>query len=69
MKELVFVIHADEDGGFWAEAEGLSITTQGDDLNELFEMIKDAVDGYFFDEPALKPKSIVWRFAQEVVPA
>jgi predicted RNase H-like HicB family nuclease len=63
LSEVTFVIHRAEEGGFWAEAEGLSITTQGDNLDELAVMINDAVAGYFFDAPQDKPQSICWRFA------
>jgi predicted RNase H-like HicB family nuclease len=62
MESVTFAIHPAEEGGFWAEADGLSISTQGDDLNELGAMILDAVDGYFFDRPQDKPDEIRWRF-------
>ncbi len=45
MNELVFAVEPDEDGGYVAQtklANG-SIITQGDTLDELKEMIKDAV--------------------------
>jgi len=62
MTQVTFTIHAAEEGGFWAEAAELPISTQGDDLDELEQMIRDAVDGYFFDKPAERPETIVWRF-------
>ena len=63
MEQVTFIIHEAEEGGFWAEAEGLPISTQGDDLDELEAMIRDAVQGYFFDAADQAPKSISWRFA------
>lgn len=62
MTALTFTIHPAEEGGFWAEAAELPITTQGDDLDELSQMINDAVDGYFFEDPAARPRTILWRF-------
>jgi predicted RNase H-like HicB family nuclease len=62
MGQVTFTIHAAEEGGYWAEADELSISTQGEDLDELATMINDAVDGYFFDKPEERPKAIIWRF-------
>lgn len=60
MAELIFQVDPDEDGGYIAQAKlaGGSIITQGDDLNELKEMIRDAVAGYFFDKPEQSPQLI-----------
>ncbi|MCD6119549.1 type II toxin-antitoxin system HicB family antitoxin [bacterium] len=58
LDELVFIIHRDPEGGFWARAEGCGIFTQADDLDELNEMIVEAVDCYFDDEES-KPRSIL----------
>ena len=53
MKEIVFEVTQEEDGGFCAEAlgEGYGIFTQGDSWDELYENAKDAVAGHFFDKP------------------
>jgi len=67
--EIVFVIHKAKEGGYWAEAVDVSITTQGDDLNDLDAMIRDAVEGYYFDKPQDKPDVICWRFADSEVAA
>jgi predicted RNase H-like HicB family nuclease len=55
-RELVFNVTEDPDGGFVAECTTETIVTQGDTWEELREMVKDAVEGYFFDGP--KPQSI-----------
>ncbi len=47
---------AEPDGDYCAECVTESIFTQGDAWEELELMIKDAVDGYFFDDP--RPRSI-----------
>jgi predicted RNase H-like HicB family nuclease len=62
VKQITFTIHSAEEGGFWAEADGVSISTQGETLDELAAMIEDAVQGYFFDAPEELPETITWRF-------
>ncbi|AQG80921.1 type II toxin-antitoxin system HicB family antitoxin [Spirosoma montaniterrae] len=60
MSELTFLVESDEEGGYVARtklAHG-SIVTQGDTLDELKTMIKDAVIGYFFDKPNEMPQTI-----------
>jgi len=53
--ELVFRVTQESDGGYWAECLTESIVTQDDSREQLEVMIKDATDGYFFDDP--KPRS------------
>jgi predicted RNase H-like HicB family nuclease len=66
MKELVFTVEADEDGGYVAKTrlEKGSIITQGDTLTELKAMIIDAVQGYYFDNPAERPHSVRLHFEE-----
>ncbi len=66
MKELIFNIVQETDGGYVAHSklEKGAIVTQGDDLTELKEMIKDAIEGYFFDKPEQKPQSVLLRFEE-----
>lgn len=49
MKELVFNVTQEPDGGFVAVAVGESIATQGDTWDELCYMVLDATKGYFYD--------------------
>ena len=66
MNELIFHITQETDGGYVAQGKlekGL-IVTQGDDLIELKAMIKDAIEGYFFDKPDQKPQSVMLRFEE-----
>jgi predicted RNase H-like HicB family nuclease len=60
MNELLFQVEPDEDGGYVARTKlhTGSIITQGDTLDELKLMIKDAVAGYFFDKPDEMPQTI-----------
>ncbi len=48
MSEIIFEVREDEvDGGYNAMALGYGIHTQGDTLEELREMVREAVDCYF----------------------
>jgi hypothetical protein len=49
MRELVFEVRQEEDGGYCARAVGEGIFTQGDTWDELKEMVLDATRGYFYD--------------------
>lgn len=43
MTEIVFLVEEDPDGGYSARALGESIFTQAEDMNQLKEMVRDAV--------------------------
>ncbi len=47
MRELVFEVREDVDGGYYACTAGEGIFTQGDTWDELKEMVLDATKGYF----------------------
>lgn len=49
MQEIIFVIHESPEGGYEAEALGLSIFTEADDWNSLKESIIEAVGCHFDD--------------------
>ena len=51
MKEIVFEVTQEMDGGFSAEALGYDIFTQAESWEELRDNIKEATAGYFFDAP------------------
>jgi predicted RNase H-like HicB family nuclease len=67
MKEIIFEVREDEvDGGFVAVALGHAIATQGDSLEELREMVRDAVHCHFGDEvPDRTPKIIRLYFVRD----
>ncbi|MGK7900904.1 MAG: 2-oxoisovalerate dehydrogenase E1 subunit beta [Hormoscilla sp.] len=50
MKEIIFLVEEGPEGGYIAKAIGESIFTQADSLQELREMIKDAVHCHYPDE-------------------
>jgi predicted RNase H-like HicB family nuclease len=67
MGEIIFEVHEDEaDGGYTAHAPGYGIHTQGETLEELRSMVKDAVHCYF-DETMPSPKIIRLHFVRDEV--
>jgi len=60
MKELVFEVAQEADGGFTAEALGESIFTQADSWEELKANVREAVQAFYFDSaaPAFTPNSL-----------
>lgn len=67
MSEIIFEVREDEvDGGYNAAALGYGIHTQGDTLEELRSMVKDAVDCYF-EEAEDAPRVIRLHFVRDEV--
>ena len=67
MSEIIFEVREDEvDGGYTASALGYGIHTQGDTLEELRAMVKDAVRCYF-DESTEAPNIIRLHFVRDEV--
>ena len=68
MKEVIFEVTEDLEGGYVAAALGVGIHTQGESVEELKEMVRDAVDCYF-DDAEGKPALIRLHFVRdEVIP-
>jgi predicted RNase H-like HicB family nuclease len=65
MKELIFEVTQEADGGFVAEAVGENIFTQADSWEELKANAQEAVHAYYFDSPA--PASIRLRLVRDEV--
>jgi predicted RNase H-like HicB family nuclease len=67
MSEIIFEVREDEvDGGYTANALGYGIHTQGDTLEELRAMVKDAVACYF-DDTTQSPKIIRLHFVRDEI--
>ncbi len=66
MSEIVFLVEEDPDGGYTARALGESIVTQGDDMDQLRENVRDAVQCHF-DEQAARPNAIRLHFVRDEV--
>jgi hypothetical protein len=65
MKELIFEVAQDADGGFTAEALGESIFTQADNWDELRANVREAVQAFYFD--SVHPASIRLRLVRDEV--
>ena len=64
--EIVFLVEEDPDGGYTARAVGESIFTQADNLDELREMLRDAVRCHFPDEVE-RPRAIRMHLVHDEV--
>lgn len=69
MSEIIFEVREDEaEGGYVATALGHAITTQGETLAELREMVREAVQCHFGDGAAGdRPKVIRLHFVRDEV--
>ena len=67
MNEIIFEVREDEtDGGYVATALGHAIATQGDTVEELREMVRDAVHCHFGDGvPGAMPRIIRLHFVRD----
>ncbi|MBX2998753.1 MAG: hypothetical protein KF893_09615 [Caldilineaceae bacterium] len=65
--EVIFLVEDSAEGGYEAKAIGYSIYTEADTLDELREMIRDAVSCHFEDEE--RPQIIRLHFVREEVMA
>jgi predicted RNase H-like HicB family nuclease len=67
MSEIIFEVREDEaDGGYVAVALGHAIATQGETLDELREMVRDAVQCHFGDGvPGEMPRVIRLHFVRD----
>jgi hypothetical protein len=65
MDEIIFVVQEPPEGGYAAEALGHSIFTVASSLEELNEMVRDAVVCHF--EGAERPKIIRLHFVRDEV--
>ena len=64
MNEIIFEVTEDLSGGYVASALGVGIHTQGETLDELRIMVRDAVQCYF-DEDDDKPAVIRLHFVRD----
>jgi predicted RNase H-like HicB family nuclease len=67
MRELIFEVAQESDGGFTAEALGEGIFTQADSWEELRANVQEAVEAYFFDQQ--KPSAVRLRLVRDEVMA
>lgn len=66
--EITLIVTPAEEGGFvaiWDDPRGGGISTQGDDLRELQEMVRDAVEGYFRAADTAPPRNVRLHFVED----
>jgi hypothetical protein len=64
-KEIIFAVEESPEGGYEARALGYSIYTQAETLNELRQMVRDAVNCHFDGEA--KPSVIRLHWVKDEV--
>jgi len=64
IKEIVFMVEEDPEGGYTARALGYSIFTEAETLEELKESIKDAIRCHF-DKDEEIPKIVRLHIVKE----
>jgi predicted RNase H-like HicB family nuclease len=68
MKEIIFLIHEAEEGGYHAEAVGVGIFAEGETINELKENIKGGIE-CFYGESKDAPNFAHLHFVKDEVMA
>lgn len=58
MKELVFEVIQEDDGGFCAECLSETMVTEADTWEELRRNVQEVVRAYYFDQPEKLPATI-----------
>ncbi len=66
MEEIIFLVEESAEGGFLAKALSAAIVTEADTLDELREMVRDAVHCHY-DDAAERPKMIRLHFVKDEV--
>jgi len=67
MKELVFEVIQEADGGFCAECLGETIVTEGDTWEDLRENVREVVRAFYFDQAGKLPSSIRLHLVRDEV--
>jgi hypothetical protein len=67
MNELVFEVMQEADGGYCAECLTESIVTESNTWEELRLNVREAVKGYFFDQPEKQRLSIRLHLVRDEV--
>jgi hypothetical protein len=67
MKELIFEVIQEADGGYCAECLTETILTEADTWEELRRNVAEVVRAFYFDEPAKLPTSIRMHLVRDEV--
>ncbi len=68
IKEIIFLVEEDPEGGYNAKALGESIFTEADSLEELKENIKNAIKCHFDNEEDLPNIIRLHIVKEEIIP-
>lgn len=66
MKEITFLVHEAEEGGYYAESVGNGIFAEGETIQELKENIKGGIDCYY-NSSEDTPKFVHLHFVRDEV--
>ena len=67
-KEIFFLIHEADEGGYYAEAVGIGIFAEGETIEELKESIRSGIECYF-EEASQMPSFAHLHFIKDEVMA
>ena len=65
-KEITFIVHEAEEGGYYAESIGVGIFAEGETITDLKENIKSGIN-CFFDSPEETPVFAHLHFVKDEV--
>lgn len=66
-REIIFLVEEAPEGGYAASAIGYGICTEADSLDELKQMVRDAVCCHFHDNESEKPQLIRLHMVKDEV--
>ena len=67
MRELIFEVTQDADGGYCAECLTEAIVTEGDTWEDLRQNVKEAVKAFYFDRPNEVPGTLRLHLVRDEV--
>ena len=67
MRELIFEVTQEADGGYWAECLTETIVTEGDTWDELRQNVREVVKAFYFDQPDQLPTTLRLHMVRDEV--
>jgi len=67
MRELIFEVIQEADGGYCAECLTETIVTEGDTWEQLRQNVKEAVKAFYFDQPDKLPATLRLHLVRDEV--
>ena len=69
MRELIFEVTQEADGGYWTECLTETIVTEGDTWEELRQNVREVVKAFYFDQPDKAPATLRLHLVRDEVVA